>query len=568
MFGRRVPRDAEAIRAPEPPPSPVADLLIAEGLIGRPALARAQRIQAETGEPLAAVVTRLGMASEQAVSAALARAAGLTVAERDDYAAEQPQDVRIPSRFMREARAAFLKSDAGGGLAAAVLDPLDPYPVQALSLAVGAPVRVRAGRGSDIDAAFERQFGGRDVLVELDEAADDADLERLKDLASDAPAIRAVNRLIAAAVDSRASDIHFEPDEQGLNVRFRVDGAMRELPPLPPAMRSAVPSRIKVMAALNIAERRLPQDGRLRLAVRGHDIDLRVATSPTMHGEAVVLRLLDRSELSLDFTSLGFESDLLARLRPVLARPHGVVLVTGPTGSGKTTTLYAALSELNAPDRKVLTIEDPVEYRLAGVNQTQVAPGIGLDFASALRAFLRQDPDIMMVGEIRDLETAQVAVQAALTGHMILSTLHTNSAAAAVTRLMDMAVEPFLITSTLNAVLAQRLVRRLCPACREPYDADPRRFGATAPLASPTTFWRAVGCDQCRGEGYSGRVAISELLEMNEAMSGLVLARAGAPAIEAAAVRGGMTTMFADGLSKAGRGITTPEEVLRVTREG
>ncbi len=567
MFARRIRGEAEAGPAQAPPPGPVADLLLSEGLIGAPALARAQRVQAETGERLAAVVTRLGMAPEHALSTALARVAGLSVAERDDYAAEPPQAVRIPARFMREARAAFLKPDQAGGLAVAVLDPLDPYPVQALSLAIGAAVRVRVGRASDIDTAYERQYGGRDAVVELDEAASDADLERLKDLASDAPAIRAVNRLIAAAVDSRASDIHFEPDEQGLNVRFRVDGAMRELPPLPPAMRSAVPSRIKVMAALNIAERRLPQDGRLRLAVRGHDIDLRVATSPTMHGEAVVLRLLDRSELSLDFTALGFEPDLLARLRPVLARPHGVILVTGPTGSGKTTTLYAALSELNAPDRKVLTIEDPVEYRLVGVNQTQVAPAIGLDFASALRSFLRQDPDIMMVGEIRDLETAQVAVQAALTGHMILSTLHTNSAAAAVTRLMDMAVEPFLITSTLNAILAQRLVRRLCPACREPYAADPRRFGAASPHPSPTTFWRAVGCDQCRGDGYLGRVAISELLEMSGTLSDLVLARAGAPAIEAAAVRDGMTTMFADGLSKAGRGITTPEEVLRVTRE-
>jgi general secretion pathway protein E len=304
----------------------------------------------------------------------------------------------------------------------------------------------------------------------------------------------------------------------------------------------------------------------LRLAVRGHDIDLRVATSPTIHGEGAVLRILDRSHLTLDFQALGFEADVLAKLRRTLAQPHGVVLVTGPTGSGKTTTLYAALAELNAPTRKILTVEDPIEYRLAGINQVQVNTAIGLDFAAALRSFLRQNPDIMMVGEIRDLETAQVAVQAALTGHMILSTLHTNTAASAITRLLDMGIEPFLITSTLNAVLAQRLVRRLCPACREPY-APPAAL--TESLGRPVkTLFHARGCPECEGAGFRGRIAITEFAVLDADLSALVLARAEARELEAAAIKGGMRTMFEDGLAKAEAGLTTLEDVLRVTRDG
>lgn len=552
---------------PEAATDPLGALLLARSALPAAALSRAGRVQAETGERLASVLTRLGLMSDQALASLLSDAAALPIASREDYATSLPEGAGPTPRFMRDAKAALLHGEAEDGAArAAVLDPLDDYPARALALVLGRPVRLEVGRAGDIEAAHERLYGEATAAAALDEDASDADLERLKDLASDAPAIRAVNRLVAAAVEARASDIHLEPDEDSLQVRFRVDGAMRELPPLPAAMRLSVVSRVKVMANLNIAERRLPQDGRMRLAVRGHDLDLRVATSPTLHGEAVVLRLLDRSQLQLDFTALGFEPVLLARLRPVLARPHGVVLVTGPTGSGKTTTLYAALSELNTPERKLLTIEDPIEYRLAGVNQTQAQPAIGLDFAAALRSFLRQDPDIMMVGEIRDLETAEVAVQAALTGHMILSTLHTNSAAAAVTRLLDMGVEPFLITSTLNAVLAQRLVRRLCEACREPYPAETVAEGLDARLAG-RTLWRAQGCQACGGQGYHGRVAIAELLVMDEAVARLVLAREEAGAVEAAAVAGGMTTMLDDGLAKAAQGLTTLEEVLRVTRE-
>jgi general secretion pathway protein E len=335
-------------------------------------------------------------------------------------------------------------------------------------------------------------------------------------------------------------------------------------------MKSALISRIKVMSSLDIAERRLPQDGRLRIAVRGHEIDLRVATSPTIHGETVVLRILDRSQLSLDFAVLGFGGEGLEQYLHAIRQPHGIVLVTGPTGSGKTTTLYASLSVLNRPDRKILTIEDPIEYRLAGINQTQVKPQIGLSFAQALRSFLRQDPDIMMVGEIRDLETAEVAVQAALTGHTILSTLHTNDAASTVTRLLDMGVEPFLITSTLNAVLAQRLVRRLCPHCREEYVPPPevlRKLSIEGKVDHIDRLYHPKGCPACDGTGFRGRLCVTELLPMNDEIARLVLARSEAREIHKVAVAHGMTTMFGDGLAKAKAGLTTVEEVLRATRE-
>ena len=531
-------------------------------------LARARLVEAETGERLGSVLTRLGFVSEQLLAQTLSEATGLRIATEEDYlSATGVEAPEISPRFLRDVKAAPLRED-GICVDVAFVDPLDRFPVDALCLAFGRAVRPLVGRASDIEAALDRIYGVAALPSNEASQADEGDLERLKDMASDAPAIRIVNRLISGAVEARASDIHLEPTEAGLQVRLRVDGAMRELDPLPPIMRAAVVSRIKVMAGLNIAERRLPQDGRLRLAVRGHDVDLRVATSPTIHGESVVLRLLDRSNLTLEFGALGFDAEAQTRFRTALAQPHGIVLVTGPTGSGKTTTLYAALSTLNTPDRKVLTIEDPIEYRLAGVNQTQVAPGIGLSFAAALRSFLRQDPDVMMVGEVRDLETAQVAVQAALTGHMILSTLHTNSAASAVTRLLDMGVEPFLITSTLTAVLAQRLVRRLCMTCREPTAVDGSSHALGVRGQALTSAWRPRGCPACGGTGYHGRVALLELLVSNEEISRLILTRAEAQEIETSAVGAGMTTMLQDGIAKIAAGLTTVEEVLRVTGEG
>jgi general secretion pathway protein E len=372
-------------------------------------------------------------------------------------------------------------------------------------------------------------------------------------------------------VEQGASDIHLEPFEGRLRVRYRVDGALREVEAPPSRLALAVISRVKIMARLNIAERRLPQDGRIRLATRGREIDLRVSTAPSVHGESVVLRILDREGVSLDFVDLGFSDDAAATYLQLLENPHGVLLLTGPTGSGKTTTLYASLLRLNTDERKILTVEDPVEYQLEGIVQVQVKPEIELTFASALRSFLRQDPDVMMVGEIRDLETAQIAVQAALTGHLVLSTLHTNEAAGAVTRLLEMGVPDYLLTSTLNGVAAQRLVRRLCPDCREAYAPDKAlirrlKMDKLLPGGAPKTLYRASGCEACGGVGYRGRLGIIEVLAMSDEVRRLILTQADARAIEQAARAEGMRTLYEDALAKAAGGATSVEEVLRTTR--
>jgi general secretion pathway protein E len=538
------------------------------GLVAVETLARASVVQEESGERLDAVLTRLGLISETALAHAIAQAADLRLIGPDDFP-DTALDSPVSPKFLREIKAVPVR-DGKDGVDVAFVNPLEPYPLLALAYALERPVTPLIARAGDVEAALDRLYGAVDADTRSggEDAADEGDLERLKDLSSDAPVVRAVNGLIARAAELRASDIHVEPSEDGLKIRFRVDGALVDQDMLGSHLKAALVSRIKVLANLNIAERRLPQDGRMRLAVRGHEIDLRVATSPTIHGESVVLRLLDRSNLSLDFDALGFDVAILEPFLQVLAQPHGIVLVTGPTGSGKTTTLYAALASLNTSDRKILTVEDPIEYRLAGVNQTQVNPQIGLSFAAALRSFLRQDPDVMMVGEIRDLETAQVAVQAALTGHTILSTLHTNSASAAVTRLLDMGMEPFLLTSTLNAVLAQRLVRRLCPVCRTPHTGSARELMSVGlkPDAS-VELWRPVGCGACGQTGFKGRLAILELLPVGDETARQVLARAEAREIERTAVANGMRTMLQDGVMKARAGLTTLDEVLRVTRE-
>ena len=547
----------------------LGELLVQLRCLGAESLSRAQLVQQETGEPLVAVLTRLGLVSDAMLADALSIAFALPLVQAQDFPQQPVSLPDVQPRFLREARLVPVEN-ADGMLRCACVDPSDTFAVEALHFATGRPVAMLVARAGDVDAALERLYPAITAAGDNgDDLADEADLERLKDLASDAPVIRAVNRLIARAVDARASDIHVEPAEDRLVVRLRVDGALAEIEPLPSAMKLALVSRIKIMAGLNIAEKRLPQDGRLRIAVRGNDIDLRVATAPGIHGESVVMRILDRSNLSLDFGTLGFDAAERERIEPMLRRPHGIVLVTGPTGSGKTTTLYTALSSINEVRSKILTIEDPIEYRLPGIVQAQVNSAIGLSFASALRSFLRQDPDIIMVGEIRDLETATVAVQAALTGHLILSTLHTNSAAAAVARLIDMGIEPFLIASTLNAVLAQRLVRRLCPQCRQPHVPDKRLLAAIGWRGkAPAKLYSPGGCASCNNSGFKGRIALLELLELDETLAPLVMERAEARLIQDRAVAGGMRTMMEDGLVKAAAGLTTLDEVLRVTREG
>ncbi len=451
----------------------------------------------------------------------------------------------------------------------ALANPLDDTAVRGIEFATARPVTVVIATLGDIDAALLAYRGDAEIAPEFDNNDPNGSIEALRDLASDAPAIRLVQRLITMAVDRRASDIHIEPTETALKVRFRSDGVLQDIEALPLGYASPIVSRVKVMANLNIAERRLPQDGRLHITVNGKGIDFRVATSPTLHGESLVLRILDRQEVELDFLRLGFDDDLLRTMRAALLKPYGIILSTGPTGSGKTTTLYTALKELNRPERKILTVEDPIEYMLAGVNQTQVKPQIGYSFAAALRAFLRQDPDVLMVGEIRDRETAEVAIQAALTGHLLLSTLHTNTAAAAVTRLLDMGIDDFLLTSTLNLVIGQRLVRRLCTRCREAFDPSAEllhSFFSKGADSNCGQLYRPLGCPQCSGTGYAGRTGLLELLELSEPVRRAILARADAGMIEKAATDLGMRTMLQHGLELARRGETTIEEILRVTR--
>jgi general secretion pathway protein E len=551
-------------------------LLLEEGRIDRGGLERARRVAADGGMRLDAALTQLGLLTDRGLGEMLARLLGLPLARAEDY----PQAAVLPDRlklsFLRKARAVPLTA-ATGHLVLAMADPLDRFTRAAAAAATGAAVEVMVGLPIDIDAALERLYAGSgEPAAGLIDAHGDAghavedDAERLRDLASEAPVIRLVNQLISRAVETRASDIHLEPGEGRLRVRYRYDGVLHEMEAPPAHLQAAIVSRVKIMAKLDIAERRLPQDGRIKLAVRGQEVDFRVSTIPSLHGESLVLRILDRSAIELRFERLGLAPELQSRLHHLLELPNGIVLVTGPTGSGKTTTLYTALTGINDVSRKVMTVEDPVEYQLAGITQIQVKPQIGLNFAALLRSILRQDPDTIMIGEIRDLETAQIAVQAALTGHLVLSTLHTNSAAATILRLRDMGVEDYLLTATINGVLAQRLVRRLCADCRRPAPASPELAGrlrlAERADGSPPLLYEAVGCAACRGTGYRGRAAIGELLMLDEELQRLVLAGADQATLQRAAVAAGMTTMYENGLAEVLAGGTTLREMLRSVR--
>ena len=551
--------------------------LVAAGKLNPADVTRALRLQGEQeqNEPIGSILVKLGLVSERDVAQALADQLGLALVERKDFPDELPIDAQVSPKFLKENRTLIL-SEEDGELTVATADPLNRYALDALGLLTGKKVLPRLALASEIEAALEQRYaakGRSDGAAGGDEDAarflDDA--EHLKELASEAPVIKLVNLLIHQAVDSGASDIHIEPFENRLKVRYRIDGLLRDVQAPPTRSAAAVVSRIKIMANLNIAERRLPQDGRFKVRVRGSEIDLRVSTVPIMHGESVVLRLLHRDDVALDFGPLGFSPGMEQAMLDVLAMPHGILLVTGPTGSGKTTTLYAALKHLNTPDRKILTVEDPVEYNIDGVNQIQVKPQIGLTFANALRSIVRQDPDVIMIGEMRDQETAKIAVQSALTGHLVLSTVHTNDAAGSITRLLDMGVEDYLLTSTINAAQAQRLVRRLCRHCRAPYTptAELVRRWALDGVAGdrPITLYRAVGCEHCHDTGYAGRSAVVELLVMNDPLRELVLKHADAGEIARAAAAHGMRSMFEDGLRKSLAGETTIEEVLRVTQE-
>ncbi|MFP4002627.1 MAG: GspE/PulE family protein [Alphaproteobacteria bacterium] len=545
--------------------------LTGAGVLDDTALERARNAAQKTGERIDLVLTRLGLVPEREVAAAWAEVLDLPLVEGAELTAHPAALERFNLKFLKKFRVVPLAGDDGPA-AFAMADPLDDYAAQALAYVLDTPVKRCVAAPGEVDRALralEAESGtpahGAD---DFGEDPGEADVARLRDIASEAPVIRLVNELIARAVEAKASDIHVEPSPGRLRIRFRIDGMLRDVDAPPAGLGPAVASRIKIMAGLDIAERRRPQDGRARLAVQGRDVDLRIATTPTVHGETIVLRILDRSQVRLDFGALGFSGPALESWRAILHQPHGILLVTGPTGSGKTTTLYASLRELNAPERKIFTVEDPVEYQLEGISQIQVKPDIGLTFAHVLRSVLRQDPDVIMVGEIRDLETAEIAIQAALTGHLVLATLHTNSAAASITRLVDMGIEDYLIASTVLGVAAQRLVRRLCRECAQPYTLLPdmtARLGLD-PESGPHTAYRETGCEACRHTGFSGRTALVEVLPVSDAIREQVLHGAAEAAIERTAVSAGMRTMFRHGVELALEGKTTIDEVLRVTR--
>ncbi|WP_342655627.1 type II secretion system ATPase GspE [Pseudomonas sp. F3-2] len=537
-------------------------------------LDRARRLAHESpGSSLTELLTRLGLVSEMDMARAWASTLEAPLLIADAVPVPDETSPALSERFMRHHRLLPVGRHADGVHVLAA-NPANVYALEAVRYASQTPVYVSVGLANEVDGLIERFYGqGRSAMGSLIETMDEhngaeEDIEHLKDLASEAPVIRLVNLILQRAVEQRASDIHIEPFENQLKVRYRIDGVLHEAEAPPSSSSAAVISRLKIMARLDIAERRLPQDGRIMLRIQGKELDLRVSTVPTSFGESVVMRLLDRQTVSFDFPSLGMDGERLQNFLDVLENPHGILLVTGPTGSGKTTTLYTALSRLNTAERKIITVEDPVEYQLEGINQIQVKPSIGLDFAGALRSIVRQDPDVIMIGEMRDLETCRIAIQSSLTGHLVLSTLHTNSAAASITRLLDMGVESYLIASTVKGILAQRLVRRLDPLTRIAFQA-PAELVAEHGLERftdqrPIMLYRPA--TDMPGGGYHGRSAITELLVMNEELRSLLMRQADAATLEQAARRGGLRTLYEEGLRQAVAGVTSLQEVLRVTR--
>ncbi len=552
----------------------LGELLQERDLISDEDLNNALSLQAERSDRIGKILTDLGFVSERDVLSVLSGQIDVPLFT-GEYPAVPIEAEKLPYRFLRSFKVlpVHLADDV---LSLVMADPLDSETQSAIRLRTNYGQRVYLAPASDVIAQLDRLYGeegGDEKLIETlgDPLADD-NIDQLRDLASEAPVIRMVNLIISRAVESHASDIHIEPFEKALQLRYRVDGVLQNVDPPPNQLRGAIISRIKLMAKLNIAERRLPQDGRIKLKVLGKEIDLRVSTLPTMYGESVVMRILDKSNTDLiDLRRLGFPEDLYSKICEMTSKPHGILLVTGPTGSGKTTTLYSALKRINIPDRKIITIEDPVEYQMDGINQIQVNTQIGLTFSAGLRHIVRQDPDVIMIGEIRDLETAEIAIRAALTGHLVFSTLHTNDAPSAITRLIDMGVEDYLLASSLIGILAQRLVRANCEKCRrtERISVQTARDLDFPPEESEGSIelQKGPGCEHCGYTGYERRLGIFELVDIDEALREVITSNPDANVLKAQAIVSGMRTLKEDGWSKVRAGITTPDEVLRVTQE-
>jgi general secretion pathway protein E len=555
----------------------LGSILVKAGLTSEETVTEALPLAAERGQRIGEALVAMGAVTADDVVRALALQHGLPLLSPEELPFAPPVVKILSAKYLRQYGACPIAVN-GSTLTVAVADPANATLLDDLRQIPGMTVQLCVAPQGAIREAIERAYGANTALQKIVEGmgADAVDgpgdpgedVNHLRDMAFEAPVVRLVNLLVDGALAAEASDIHIEPFEDSLRVRYRIDGLLYDQEAPPRRLQAAVASRIKIMAEMNIAERRLPQDGRIRVTTQGRRVDVRVSTVPTIHGESIVMRLLDRSSVFLPFDRLGFSTRTATAFEALIRRPHGILLVTGPTGSGKTTTLYAALDKINAPDRKIITVEDPVEYQLKGVNQIPVKPKIGLSFANGLRHIVRQDPDVIMVGEIRDLETAEIAIQAALTGHLVFSTLHTNDAPGAVTRLQDMGCEPYLVSSVLSGVLAQRLLRCICRGCRAPAHADPADLLAMGISESPDVqFYRGKGCDECRGTGYRGRVGIYELFGITEEVRGLIVRKVPAGELRRHAVERGMLTLREDGWVKACAGITTVEEILRVTQE-
>jgi general secretion pathway protein E len=553
----------------------LGEILVHERLTTPDVVERALARSRATGERVGEALVALGAIKDDDVLRALAVQQGLAYLTRDELPSPLPIVKNLSPKYLRQYTVCPVSVE-GTVLTVATADPLNPVIVDDLSQSTGLAVKVVVSPADAITEAIDRTYDGvatplqRIVEGMEDDRVEggDEDVDHLRDMAFEAPVVRLVNLLIEGAIGAEASDIHIEPFEDTLRIRYRIDGILFDQEAPPRRLQAAVTSRVKLMAEMNIAERRLPQDGRIRVTLHQRRVDIRVSTIPTVHGESIVMRLLDRQSVFLPLEKLGFGASMLPTFEGMIRRPHGILLVTGPTGSGKTTTLYAALDKINSPDRKIITVEDPVEYQLKGVNQIPVKPKIGLTFATGLRHIVRQDPDVILIGEVRDLETAEIAIQASLTGHLVFSTLHTNDAPGAITRLQDMGVEPYLVASVLEGVLAQRLVRRICAACRvvdTPSAGDLGALGIAGTAGVP--LYRGRGCDECRGTGYRGRTGIYELFPITEDARSLILRRAPTREIRRAAQEAGMITLRLDGWAKACEGVTTVEEILRVTQE-
>jgi len=549
----------------------LGDILLESGLVSRDQLDAAVIEQNRLGRSLGRVLVDQGVLTEAQLVASLATQIGMRFVDLADVQVDGSALARVPGHVARRHTAIPIGHEEGR-LVVAMADPANVFAIDDIRSVAGIEVKPVVATRNDVNAAIDRFYRAGDELndltSELDVTDDEEDLSKVKEITEDAPIVRYVNLLITQAIQDRASDIHLEPTEHDLRVRYRIDGVLHEVMRSPRAIQSGVISRLKIMSDINIAERRIPQDGRLSVSAHGKKVDLRVATLPTVWGEKVVMRILDNSTARMDLADLGFSPHNFGIFEKSYVKPYGMILVTGPTGSGKSTTLYATLNVVNKPEVNIITVEDPVEYRLPGVNQVQVNNKAGLSFAAALRSILRSDPDIVLIGEIRDHETAQIAIEASLTGHLVLSTLHTNDAPSAITRLTEMGIEPFLVGSAVDCVLAQRLARRLCSKCKEPFSPTQEQLDGIGYFrrddAPEPTFYRPVGCSNCAKTGYKGRLALHEVMGVSDSIERLTVERESSTIINKVAIEEGMRTLREDGLVKAAQGITSIDEIFRV----